>query len=80
MKEHDATVLIIGNRLKPRQIYNLNERFGKYDIQVWDRIDLILKIFGQHAQSTEAELQIELAAIKHMGPRIFDMSMELGRQ
>lgn len=80
MQEHDADILIIWNILKPRQVYNLNERFGEHNIQVWDRIDLILKIFGQHAQSTEAELQIELAAIKHMGPRIFDMSMELGRQ
>lgn len=80
MKEHDAKILIIGNRLKPRQIFNLAERLAEHDMQVRDRIDLILKIFGQHAQSTEAALQIEMAAIKHMGPRIFDMSMELWRQ
>jgi GTP-binding protein HflX len=41
---------------------------------------LILKIFEKHAQSTEARLQIELAAIKHMGPRIYGMGMELSRQ
>ncbi|PID83973.1 GTPase HflX, partial [Candidatus Gracilibacteria bacterium] len=29
---------------------------------------------------SEAKLQIELASIKHMGPRIFDMGMELGKQ
>lgn len=80
MKEHDAKILIIGNRLKPRQVYNLNEKLAEFEMIARDRIDLILKIFGQHAQSNEAELQIELAAIKHMGPRIFDMSMELGRQ
>ena len=43
-------------------------------------MDLLLKIFARHAQSTEAKLQVELAAIKHMGPRIFGMGMELSRQ
>lgn len=43
-------------------------------------MDLILKIFERHAVSTEARLQIELASIKHMGPRIFGMGMELSRQ
>jgi len=38
---------------------------------------LILKIFERNAFSKEAKLQIELASIKHMGPRIFDMGMEL---
>ena len=45
-----------------------------------DRIDLILKIFEKHAEWGEARLQIELAAIKHMGPRIYGMGMELSRQ
>jgi 50S ribosomal subunit-associated GTPase HflX len=36
-----------------------------------------LKIFERNAFSKEAKLQIELASIKHMGPRIFDMGMEL---
>jgi GTP-binding protein HflX len=49
-------------------------------MKAWDRVDLILKIFSKHAQSTEAKLQIELASIKHMGPRIFGMGIELSRQ
>ena len=49
-------------------------------IKVWDRVDLILKIFDKHADTIEAKLQIELASIKHMGPRIFGMGMELSRQ
>jgi GTP-binding protein HflX len=49
-------------------------------IKVWDRVDLILKIFDKHAKTAEAKLQIELASIKHMGPRIFGMGMELSRQ
>lgn len=49
-------------------------------MQAWDRIDLILKIFQKHASTREARLEIELASIKHMGPRIFGMGMELSRQ
>lgn len=49
-------------------------------IQIWDRVDLILKIFDKHAKTAEAKLQIELASIKHMGPRIFGMGLELSRQ
>ncbi len=49
-------------------------------MQAWDRIDLILKIFQKHAATREARLEIELASIKHMGPRIFGMGMQLSRQ
>ncbi len=77
-----ADILIINNLLKPRQIFELNEIFRKrkLDLKTWDRVDLILKIFDKHAQSTEAKLQIELAGIRHMGPRIFGMGIELSRQ
>ena len=88
MKELWARILIFGNILKPAQIYAINEILkdaSKDDgyaelMQARDRVDLILKIFDRHANSTEARLQIELASIKHMGPRIYDMSMELGKQ
>ena len=84
----DANLLIIGNALKPSQIYQINEKLRLVSeesnlpnpIKAWDRIDLILKIFEKHASSGEARLQIELAAIKHMGPRIYGMGMELSRQ
>ncbi|HOG15170.1 MAG TPA: GTPase HflX [Candidatus Absconditabacterales bacterium] len=83
-----ANLLIVGNVLKPSQIFEINEQLRvaseqaglKEPIKARDRIDLILKIFEKHAQSTEARLQIELAAIKHMGPRIYGMGMELSRQ
>ncbi len=82
--ETGATSIIINNILKPRQIFNLQEKFRELklenELDIWDRVDLILKIFDKHAKSTEAKLQIELASIKHMGPRIFNMGMELSRQ
>ncbi|MCT4617768.1 MAG: GTPase HflX [Candidatus Gracilibacteria bacterium] len=80
MRREKADILIIGNILKAKQIYNINEKLRDIDAKAWDRVDLILKIFERHAKSTEARLQIELAAIRHMGPRIFGMGMELSRQ
>lgn len=79
-KKNKANLLILNNILKPQQVYNLEEICKKDGIEVWDRIDLILKIFDKHAKSVEAKLQIELAAIKHMGPRIYGMGLELTRQ
>lgn len=79
-KAAGANILIVNNELKPHQTYNLSEAFGKSDIQVWDRIDLILKIFQKHASTREARLEIELAGIRHMGPRIFGMGLQLSRQ
>lgn len=84
----EANLLVIGNALKPSQIYQINEKLRivseehnlKDKLVARDRIDLILKIFEKHAESGEARLQIELAAIKHMGPRIYGMGMELSRQ
>src|SRR3989344_1398200 len=73
-------LLVINDILKSRQIYTISEQLRPAGIQVWDRIDLILKIFAKHASTTEARLEIELASIKHMGPRIIGMGMELSQQ
>jgi GTP-binding protein HflX len=75
-----ATYIIVNNLLKPQQVYNLEELFEKHKIQVWDRIDLILKIFAKHAVTKEAKLQIEIASLRHLGPRTMKMGLELTRQ
>ena len=83
-----ANLLIVGNALKPSQIWQINEKLRvvseehKLDpkMEARDRIDLILKIFEKHATSWESRLQIQLAAIKHMGPRIYRMWMDLSKQ
>ncbi len=79
-KNEKASYLILNNILKPGQIYNISERVKEAGLEVWDRVDLILKIFGKHAESTEAKLQIQLASIQHMGPRIYGMGEELMQQ
>jgi len=80
MEEAGANLLVLWNPLKPSQIYNINEKLKFIWAKAWDRVDLILKIFERNAKSREAKLQIELASIKHMWPRIYDMWMELGKQ
>ena len=80
MQRLDANLLIIGNVLKPSQIYHINELLRPIGAKARDRVDLILKIFDKHATSMESRLQVELAAIRHMWPRIFGMGMELSKQ
>lgn len=85
-----ARLVIVNNILKPGQIYRLSEILRKAsgistsqsdkNMQAWDRVDLILKIFSKHAKSAEAKLQIELAAVRHTGPRIFGLGLDLSRQ
>ena len=80
MQESWAQLLILWNILKPHQIYKINEKLKTIWAKAWDRVDLILKIFEKNAKTEESRLQIELASIKHMWPRIFDMWMELWSQ
>ena len=75
-------VVILNSIVKPGQIFEITQilELAKRGIQVWDRVDLILKIFSQHAVTAEAKLQIELAIMRHMGPRIYGMGYILSQQ
>lgn len=79
-RRDNVQLLIVNNLLKPKQMFTLGEKLRPHKVAVWDRVDLILKIFQAHAKTAEAKLQIKLAAIHHMGPRIFGMGMELMQQ
>jgi GTPase len=75
-------IVVVNDILKPGQIYTLEKIFARSNdkIKVWDRMDLILQIFSQNANTREAKLQIELASLVHMGPRAYGMGLILGRQ
>jgi GTP-binding protein HflX len=68
-------VVVLNAIVKPGQLFNLQSILwhSNNDIQVWDRVDLILQIFNKHAHTAEAKLQIELASMRHMGPRIYGL-------
>lgn len=82
VKEEKIDVVVINDIVKPGQLFNLQKLLWavNHQIQVWDRVDLIINIFDKHAHSAEAKLQIKLARMRHMGPRIFGMGMVMSRQ
>ena len=82
LTHHSVDVVTVNGILTPNQKFNLTKMFWDINpkIEVWDRVDLILSIFSLHAHTTEAKLQISLARMRHMGPRIFGMGMVLSRQ
>lgn len=76
-KEYDADVIIFDNSLSPMQIRNLQERLDK---PVLDRSTLILEIFADRASSREAKLQVEVARLQYMLPRLVGLHAALSRQ
>ncbi|MGC8497656.1 MAG: GTPase HflX [Thermoplasmata archaeon] len=62
---YNAEIVIINGDLKSTQWYNLEKEL---DIEVEDRIRLIIEIFRDRAQSTEARLETELAKLKYEVP------------
>jgi len=74
--ELDADVIIVNSILKPNQIKHLTKIFN---IEVWDRIDLILKIFNQHAKGELAKLEIQLAELKYAIPKLYGRGIEMSR-
>ena len=73
----DADVIIFDNSLSPMQLRNLQERLDK---PVLDRSTLILDIFAQRARSREAKLQVEVARLQYMLPRLVGLHAALSRQ
>lgn len=82
IKEKKVDVVVLNAMAKPGQIHALKKALRKAnpEIEVWDRVDLILQIFDKHATTTEAKLQIELARMRYMGPRIYGMGFVMSRQ
>ncbi|MCX6091946.1 MAG: GTPase HflX [Candidatus Bipolaricaulota bacterium] len=65
--EVGADVVIFNNDLSPGQARNLEEALGR---KVIDRTQLILDIFAQRAATKEAKLQVELAQLRYLLPRL----------
>lgn len=80
--EEKIDIVVINDVVKPGQLFSLEKIFFRANpkIKVWDRLDLILQIFSQHAHTKEAKLQIDLAGLRHMGPRTYGMGYILSRQ
>lgn len=82
VKNLQIDVVVLNDVVKASHIYEIKKVLENANrkIEVWDRVDLILEIFAKNAHSAEAKLQIELAFMRHMGPRIYGMGHEMSRQ
>ncbi len=62
-----ATVVLVDHDLGPTQQRNLEKATG---VDVLDRTSVILEIFHRHAKTREARLQVEIARLKYLAPRL----------
>jgi len=75
--EINANLVIFDDELSPSQIRNLEEAT---DCKIIDRTILILDIFARRAKTKEAKLQVEIAELSYMLPRLVGLRASLGRQ
>ena len=65
--QHGATLLIVDQDLAPAQVRGIGE---VTDLRVVDRTQLILDIFAQRAHTREGKVQVELAQLRYLLPRL----------
>lgn len=77
VRREKIDIVVVNAIVNPSVLFNLTQYLwvDNPKIQVWDRVDLILNIFDKHAHTAEAKLQIELARMYHMGPRIYGLGL-----
>jgi GTP-binding protein HflX len=75
IKANSVKLILLNDIVSPGQIFRLEKNLWQVDPAaiVWDRYDLILSVFDKQASSSEAKLQIELARLRHLGPRIYGL-------
>ncbi len=70
IESEDVSLVIFDDELTPSQGKNIEDAIGR---RVMDRAELILDIFATRARSREARLQVELAQLEYMLPRLTRM-------
>ena len=76
VREKDIDVVIFDNDLSYTQQKNLEEAL---EVKVIDRTQLILDIFAQHARTQEGKIQVELAQLEYLLPRLKGKGIALSR-
>ncbi|MFZ4525408.1 MAG: GTPase HflX [Chlorobium sp.] len=77
VKEHEIDLVIFDDDLTPAQARNLEQTL---ECKVIDRTGLILQIFAIRAQSAQAKMQVELAQLEYMLPRLSGKWTHLSKQ
>lgn len=75
-EQQEIDLLVFDSELSPTQIKNIETAT---DVRVIDRTSLILDIFAQRARSKEGKLQVELAQLKYMLPRLTGKGIAMSR-
>lgn len=75
-RQEDVDLLVFDRELSPTQIRNLEKACG---VRVIDRTTLILDIFAQRARSKEGKLQVELAQLRYLLPRLSGQGTAMSR-
>ncbi|MFH1460051.1 MAG: GTPase HflX [Candidatus Omnitrophota bacterium] len=76
VEQTQAQTIIFNNDLNPTQSRNLEQKIG---IKIIDRTQLILDIFAQHAKTQEGKVQVELAQLQYLLPRLSGKGVALSR-
>ncbi|WP_059170206.1 GTPase HflX [Bacillus sp. FJAT-27445] len=76
VEQFEADIVIFNDELSPSQKRNLG---SELDARIIDRTQLILDIFAQRARSKEGKLQVELAQLQYILPRLAGQGTELSR-
>ncbi len=74
--QHGASLIIFDQELNPSQIKEITDRIA---FKVIDRTQLILDIFAQRAKSRDGKIQVELAQLKYMLPRLATKNTAMSR-
>jgi GTP-binding protein HflX len=74
--QRSAALIVFDQELNPSQIRSITD---KIDLKVIDRTQLILDIFAQRAQTREGKLQVELAQLKYLMPRLVTKNTAMSR-
>ncbi len=75
----NCDAIVFDDDLKPNQLSNIEDVLGG-DIKILDRSGLILDIFATRARTNEAKIQVELAQLEYLKPRLAGMWEHLSRQ
>lgn len=75
-EEMEADIIIFNDELSPSQVRNLSKDL---DARIIDRTQLILDIFAGRARSKEGKLQVELAQLQYLLPRLMGQGTQLSR-
>lgn len=75
--EEGIAAVVFNRELSPRQVKALEDLFE--DVEIWDRTQVVLEIFSRRARSREGKIQVDLARLSYLYPRMLGLGGVLSR-